>query len=175
MYLEWDIGAEALYYKGTYFYAYDDTLVDKDSKDNVVKRFGVATLTYSGVRKNLQRNAIAELAGKVNIAEWKGFDAETLLFNGARAVKTSGSDGDSKWQINFSFSFKQNTGVNVDPSGVTLAGAAQGWNLIWRPGHTTSTGTDIEARYEKVLDGQTGHALRAFPYETGDFNDLGIG
>jgi len=103
--------------------------------------------------------ALFRLTGKVNNASWRGFEAEEILFQGARGA-TQGWDetGEAIWELAFEFAASQNAAdLTVgDFTGITK----KGWDYLWCKYDSDNVPTAVYV--EKV-------------YDTDDFLDLGIG
>src|SRR5690606_18604713 len=110
---------------------------------------------------------LAALTGSVNNTPFKSFAAGEVLFLGASGSTRENEDGDTVWEITFSFAASPNvTGLTVgDITGIEK----RGWDYLW-------------VRYADAVDGEA-HVLVKKPvavyveqvYPFGNFGALGIG
>jgi hypothetical protein len=105
---------------------------------------------------------LSELTTKVNDSDWKGFDAGTVMFLGA---KGDGSRSD-KASITFDFEMSENlTGHSIGPiDGIEKTG----WQYLW------VRYEDVDDDDAKQLVKQPTAAYVEKIYEEADFADLGI-
>lgn len=116
------------------------------------------------------RAALAANVKKVNLDIWRGYEAESVLFDGASATKRG-----KRWYV--SFRFRIRVGFTNKPfSIVNQAGAAQaesvtkkGWDYIW----FSMTKQPILANTKVQIAPTSIHVAKV--YDTLDFETLGIG
>ena len=100
------------------------------------KLFPGATIAYSGILSDLQKDKIIRFIGKINSDSWAGFPSDTLLFDGASATRTvnTGGGGDDRWRVTYKWTYQPD-----------------GWNSFFNPNlappafdtFVNSDGTDI--------------------------------
>ena len=105
------------------------------------------------------KNALFRLTGRTNQSPWRGFEADEVLFLGARGA-TQGwePDGEAIWEINFEFAASENRDdLMVGPIGPIVK---HGWDYLW-------VKYDSDNKPEAVYVEQV--------YRQGPYLDLGIG
>lgn len=108
----WEIGCQALTIGEDLNWATDGVKLADRSQ---VKYFPQISIVFSGTKRSINKNAILPLVGCVNLNDWRGFSAGTLLFEGASLSKTWGGDGSGLINLSFKFSYNPNI-----------------WNMFWR-------------------------------------------
>lgn len=112
------------------------------------------------------KRKIEKLTGRVNNADFRGFEVGEVLFLGC-AGNRQGDDFSDKWELTFQFA-GQRTRRNFDVGDITV-GAKRGWEYMW-----VQYDDDADAVAQVVIKKPIAVYIEQV-YLYGDFSDLDIG
>lgn len=130
-----------------------------------VMEFAVQSHVENGLMTQAYITSIFNTAGKINLYDWMGYAAGTVLFKGARGSRK----GLEKWEINFDFAFSPHaTDLVIGDTYPINVAIKRGWDyldVLYVPNGTAN-------KKRLLVPGQaTVHTV----YPSIDFAGLGIG
>jgi len=110
------------------------------------------------------KDAIYHLTGRTNMAPWRSFDAEEVLFLGARGSRR----GAGPWEVRFAFAASPNL-TNLTIGTITNI-VKNGWDYLWTQSVPKVVGTAENAFLCMIPH----HAYVSRVYDSDDFADLHV-
>ena len=111
------------------------------------------------------RNLLHDFSGKINSVNWKGWQAEEVLFLGAVARRL----GTGKWSFQYSFQIELNETLTISTVHGNQVVNKKGWDYIWY-----QRVKDVDAAQKRLTyDIESVHLAKV--KETRNFQLLGIG
>jgi hypothetical protein len=142
--------------------------VNGDKVDGVDIYVPKVTYTETRERSSLDktyRAIVTSMAGTVNVAAWKGWNAREVLFLGATARRK----GYGIWKLQYSFAIQPSSVQSITTATGVVNPNKVGWDYLWleRVRSASEDGTTVRHQVEAV------HVARVYP--TSDFSALGLG